>query len=112
MPAQGLERREGSAGGKKTFRFGTRVIEASNLDKVFYQFARDFYIFNSYTGNRKRRRRGAMYQHHRETACVEVRQQTSGAARWCPTHDRPWVPPHRYAYADGILHPYHSDGMG
>ena len=45
-------------------------------------------------------------------ACVEVRQQTGGDARWCSAHDRPWVPPHRYAYADGSLHPYHSDGMG
>ncbi len=44
--------------------------------------------------------------------CVALRAQTGGAARWCPTHDRPWVPPHRYAYQDGSLHPYHSDGMG
>lgn len=44
--------------------------------------------------------------------CVKVREQTGGAARWCPAHDRPWQPPHRYAYADGFLHPYHSDGLG
>lgn len=44
--------------------------------------------------------------------CVKLREQTSGAARWCPAHDRPWQPPHRYAYADGTLHPYHSDGLG
>jgi nucleotide-binding universal stress UspA family protein len=44
--------------------------------------------------------------------CVKLREQTSGAARWCPAHDRPWVPPHRYAYQDGYLHPYHSDGLG
>ncbi len=44
--------------------------------------------------------------------CVAVRDQTSGAARWCPIHDRPWVPAHRYAYADGALHPYHADGLG
>lgn len=44
--------------------------------------------------------------------CVKLREQTGGAARWCPAHDRPWQPPHRYAYADGHLHPYHSDGLG
>jgi nucleotide-binding universal stress UspA family protein len=44
--------------------------------------------------------------------CVALREQTSGAGRWCPAHDRPWVPPHRYAYQDGALHPYHADGMG
>jgi nucleotide-binding universal stress UspA family protein len=44
--------------------------------------------------------------------CVAVRDQTSGAARWCPVHDRPWVPAHRYAYRDGALHPYHPDGLG
>ena len=44
--------------------------------------------------------------------CVAVRDQTSGAGRWCPAHDRPWVPAHRYAYADGALHPYHADGLG
>jgi hypothetical protein len=44
--------------------------------------------------------------------CVAVRDQTSGAARWCPGHDRPWVPAHRYAYRDGALHPYHADGLG
>lgn len=59
------------------------------------------------------------YEQHPEQApeppcpdCVAVRDQTSGAARWCPAHDRPWVPAHRYAYRDGYLHPYHSDGMG
>jgi nucleotide-binding universal stress UspA family protein len=44
--------------------------------------------------------------------CVAIREQTGGAARWCPAHDRPFVPPHRYAYVDGYLHPYHSDGLG
>ncbi len=44
--------------------------------------------------------------------CVALRDQTSGAARWCPVHDRPWIPAHRYAYQDGVLHPYHADGMG
>jgi hypothetical protein len=44
--------------------------------------------------------------------CIAVRDQTQGAGRWCSAHDRPWVPPHRYAYADGALHPFHSDGLG
>ena len=44
--------------------------------------------------------------------CVALRDQTNGAGRWCAAHDRPWVPAHRYAYRDGYLHPYHSDGMG
>ena len=58
------------------------------------------------------------YEEHTELApepacpaCVAVRDQTSGAARWCSAHDRPWVPAHRYAYRDGLLHPYHADGM-
>ena len=59
------------------------------------------------------------YDEHPELApeppcpeCVAVRDQTSGAARWCAAHDRPWVPAHRYAYRDGALHPYHADGLG
>jgi nucleotide-binding universal stress UspA family protein len=44
--------------------------------------------------------------------CLAVRDQTSGAARWCSAHDRPWVPAHRYAYRDGALHPFHADGLG
>lgn len=59
------------------------------------------------------------YDEHPELApeppcpqCVRVRDQTSGAARWCEAHDRPWVPAHRYAYRDGALHPYHADGLG
>jgi universal stress protein A len=59
------------------------------------------------------------YEAHPELApeppcadCIAVRDQTSGAARWCQTHDRPWVPAHRYAYRDGVLHPYHPDGLG
>jgi nucleotide-binding universal stress UspA family protein len=44
--------------------------------------------------------------------CVRLRDQTRGAGRWCPVHDRPWVPAHRYAYRDGYLHPYHADGLG
>jgi nucleotide-binding universal stress UspA family protein len=59
------------------------------------------------------------YDQHPELApeppcpnCIAVRDQTSGAARWCPAHDRPWVPAHRYAYRDGALHPYHADGLG
>lgn len=58
------------------------------------------------------------YEAHPELApdppcpdCVALREQTSGAGRWCSAHDRPWVPAHRYAYRDGLLHPYHADGM-
>ena len=59
------------------------------------------------------------YQEHPELVpepacadCVAVREQTSGATRWCAVHERPWVPAHRYAYRDGVLHPYHADGSG
>jgi len=44
--------------------------------------------------------------------CLALREQTSGAARWCAAHDRPGQPPHRYAYSGGALHPFHSDGLG
>lgn len=44
--------------------------------------------------------------------CVAVRATSRGATWWCDSHDKPWVPPHRYTYRDGALHQFHADGLG
>jgi nucleotide-binding universal stress UspA family protein len=40
--------------------------------------------------------------------CVQIRKETGGAGWWCEVHQRPWTPPHRYAYRNGGLESFHS----
>lgn len=35
-------------------------------------------------------------------ACVAKREETNGEKWWCDDHSKPYHPPHRYAYRDGV----------
>jgi nucleotide-binding universal stress UspA family protein len=45
--------------------------------------------------------------------CLATRRSTGGFQMWCTSHDKPWVPAHRYSYEPSVdMHPYHADGIG